>query len=87
MINAKKVLKEIKEAVSLEEASLVQLKKEAEKSAKLRHHTLGPWKDYSSRAGSEAECTKCGADCEVLLAPHPNEIDIGGSAVAINCKD
>jgi hypothetical protein len=32
-------------------------------------------------------CTKCGKYVQVCTKPQPNEIDIGGTAVALNCKN
>ena len=85
MIEAKKVLRKIEEIVSLVEANLNQLKHKAESSAGLRHHTLGPWKDYSNQGGSMAECTKCGAWCEVTASSRSKDIDVDGPAVVIDC--
>lgn len=31
-------------------------------------------------------CQKCGRQAMVTISPLPNEIDIGGEAVAVNCN-
>ncbi len=54
------------------------LKKEAEKSAKWRGHSM-IWE------GNAGTCEHCGAWVQVLNRPQANEIEIGGSAVAVNC--
>lgn len=32
-----------------------------------------------------AKCRRCGAEVQVILYPKPNEINIGGEAVALTC--
>jgi hypothetical protein len=75
--------------------NLDDLKKEADASATWRQHHLGPWDDTRhgsardlaagyDRQTSIAEC-RCGAYVQVDTNPPPNGIDIGGSAVAVNC--
>ncbi len=64
--------------------TLETLKREASESAAWRGHTLGPWQDSGKR--SYAEC-ECGAGVQVDTKPPANGINIGGSAVAINCPN
>ena len=71
-----------------------RLKKEARESATFRGHQLGRFihlNRYSqvhsqARPVFQAECSVCGAWVQVLTRPYPNEIEIGGNAVAINCQ-
>jgi len=65
-----------------------RLKKEAMESAKWRGHKfVGPWlvNDYISHKNYIRVCSTCEAQVYINTKPAPNEIDIGGSAVAINC--
>lgn len=67
--------------------TLDELKQEAESTAIWRGHTLPEkWTDYKSREGAEMRCQRCGKEMQVLVAPRPNEIDIGGEMVAIGCQ-
>lgn len=61
------------------------LKKSAEESTKWRGHVLGKWR--KSGRGAFAFCTLCHKAVTVLTNPKPNEIDISGEAVALNCGD
>lgn len=70
---------------------LQRLQKEAIKSVAFRGHMLGPW-GISSRRGACVSATlacctnsNCKAYVQVNANPMPNEIDIGGDAVALNC--
>lgn len=65
--------------------SLAALKREATKSAKWRGHHLGQWQDSSDKRSSIADCENCDAYVQVNTRPLPNDIDIGGSAVAVGC--
>jgi len=61
---------------------------EAKQAAKFRGHDLFSFthvKDVPRLANSV--CRKCGAYVGVNAKPQPNEIDIGGEAVAVNCPD
>lgn len=61
-----------------------RLIKSAEFSAKYRGHKLAKWERYKMSASTK--CTICNAHVSVLTKPLPNQIEIGGEAVAINCK-
>jgi hypothetical protein len=65
-----------------------QLKKEALKSCKWRGHTMNRFKmhDFFNQTIAYSNCKNC--DCQVVvnIAPMPNQIDIGGEAVALNCN-
>jgi len=65
--------------------SLLALKREARHAVQQRGHRLGAW--IPSHAGRAcAECAVCGAWVTVNRYPMPNEIEVGGSAVAIECR-
>ena len=68
--------------------TLTSLKRQATECAEWRGHKLvwsAPHRgEY--RSVQYAECCKCGASVSISTNPLPNEIDIGGSAVAIGCK-
>lgn len=62
-----------------------KLRKEAREVAAWRGHELNHF--VVDQYGAIATCRNCSADVAITLRPMPNEIDIGGSAVAIGCKD
>lgn len=66
-----------------------QLKDEAIRSSALRKHALGGWTRSKSRPETveTASCTRCGATVTVNTNPRPNEIDVGGRAVAVTCPN
>ena len=69
--------------------SLLNLKREAEEAATRRGHRLewtSPWHG-EHRSVQQAECAACGAFASVSTRPMPNEIDVGGSAVAVDCLE
>lgn len=64
-----------------------RLRREALDSTRFRGHnmrvfhwdrTLDRWRGFST-------CRECGMYVQVLTHPMPNDIDIGGEAVATNC--
>jgi len=66
---------------------LYRLKLEAQDACRFRGHKLGAFKHLGEvRKYAMAECVKCGAWVQVCDAPMPNEIDIGGPAVAVSCE-
>lgn len=68
-------------------AELSRLKEEADHLATLRGHVLrwsSPWHgEYASLQG--AMCEVCEKELWVTTKPMPNEVDIGGEAVALTC--
>lgn len=66
-------------------ASLRSLKREARESATWRGHKLRPFVTYHDGKVATATCRDCPVSVTVNTHPAPNEIDIGGDAVAINC--
>jgi hypothetical protein len=63
---------------------LTKLKREAMKAYKFRGHKMSPWCDITR--GSGCYCLVCGKWVQVLLKPLPNEISIGGGAIALYCS-
>ena len=67
---------------------LSTLKKRAASTTTNRGHRL-KWKNSigwrGDVIGAIGVC-KCGAYVQCLLKPEPNQIDIGGNALAIGCK-
>jgi len=74
-----------------------KLKRDATESAARRGHVLRRfWKIEPTRSEEippfanrgewwRSECVHCWADVDVHTQPMPNEIDIGGEAIALNC--
>lgn len=64
-----------------------RLKKEALESCKLRGHNMKRFirHDYWPTV-RYAHCRNCGRQVVVNSRPQPNGIEIGGEAVALNCK-
>jgi hypothetical protein len=63
--------------------ALIALQREAARAARFREHRLGRWEEHETWA--TAKCRDCPAQVTVNTKPMPNEIDIGGDAVAVNC--
>lgn len=63
-----------------------KLKERAIESCKLRHHKMGHFSYVKNNNFDTATCELCGMYVDVKVKPLPNEIDIGGSAVALNCE-
>ncbi len=61
------------------------LKKEARESYDFRGHKEAKWKDQNYHTAI-LECP-CGKYVQVNSKPQANQIDIGGDAVALDCKD
>ena len=64
---------------------IVRLKREAREAADWRGHDLGRFTPSWHSLHFTAYCRRC--DEWVMVTPHPlpNEIEVGGSAVALNC--
>lgn len=65
--------------------TLNELKASAKESTDFRGHHLGEWQDNGT--GSQNTCLECGKQVQVLTDLLPNDIEIGGEAVAIGCTD
>lgn len=60
--------------------------KEAREAAEWRGHNLYRFKHHNGyRVIASTECKDCGYYVGVNARPLPNEIEISGSAVALNC--
>lgn len=67
---------------------LQELQISALKSTRFRGHEMGPFTPDERKVECHsqlAECTKCGMAVCINAKPQPNEIDVGGEAVALNC--
>jgi len=63
-----------------------RLKKEARLAAQRRGHYLDPFHQVANHLGAwDSSCVKCGRGVQVRLYPLPNEIQIGGECVALDC--
>ena len=67
----------------------LELEQPARQSAELRGHKLSDFATgYGSRKTfSEAYCVKCSMVVGVDVRPQPNGIEIGGTAIALNCTE
>jgi hypothetical protein len=63
---------------------LAKLKQRSLESANWRKHTMSRFKALG-QYHHLSTCIACGAEVLVNLKPQPNEIDVGGEAVAVNC--
>ena len=66
---------------------LERLIREARESCNFRGHKMAQFRRSKSGVYAAAYCTKCDRSVVVLTNPLPNEIDIGGEAVALGCCD
>ena len=62
------------------------LRKLASETATLRGHWLQPWINTAPHM-NEASCRNCGKEVTLNVKPAPNEIAIGGEAMALGCSD
>jgi hypothetical protein len=83
MNKAKELIKLVEYEVT---GNLEELKKEAMEAAEFRGHEMGPWEQEGSNQATST-CSVCGKTVTANAAPAPNDIDIGGGAVALNCKE
>jgi hypothetical protein len=67
-------------------AQLDRLMREARKAMRFRGHN--PVTDWKEKGRAKLHCCNEGCDMGVwiIVKPLPNEIDIGGEAVALNCN-
>lgn len=65
-----------------------RLRIEALESCKWREHTMKRFEHIQTFRGivGYSKCKVCGMEVSILTNPWPNEIEIGGEAVALNCK-
>lgn len=63
---------------------LTKLKHSAKKTAEFwRRHQLERWSTFDGMAWTQ--CKVCTANVRVIVKPMPNEINVSGRAVAVNC--
>lgn len=62
-----------------------RLAKEALSACTFRGHKMGRFDHYCERS-AVAKCKLCRMEVHINAKPLPNEIDISGEAVALNCK-
>jgi hypothetical protein len=70
------------------DAGLSDLRSQAMSSASFRGHSLR-WRTAhhgEARSYQVGYCCRCGKEVCINTKPQPNGIDIGGEAVALNCK-
>ena len=65
---------------------LTRLQNEALESCNFRGHTMKRFKRIN-QTNSVSVCADCGKQVHVNTKPRPNEIEIGGEAVALSCED
>jgi len=63
---------------------LERLRLEALESCRFRRHNMGRFRRYNDTI-RYSHCQQCGAQVVINSRPQPNEIDIGGEAVAVYC--
>ena len=64
---------------------ITRLIKEAKEGCECRGHDMSVFYHYANDTRAYASCKLCGRRVDVCARPMPNEIDIGGEAVALNC--
>ena len=64
--------------------AMKKLQKEAKESSRFRQHDLAEFVQLGPHL-AVAECVHCGMEVACNTRPQPNEIDIGGEAVALDC--
>ncbi len=69
---------------------LERLRIQAIEATTARGHTLERFRHYGppwAHRLANARCAVCRREVHINARPYPNEIDIGGRALAINCGD
>jgi len=64
---------------------LAELKAQALQACWFRGHDMSPWKETPDGRHHVAHCRACDMQVSVTPRPAPNEIDVGGEAVALTC--
>lgn len=65
---------------------LVRLKNEAEEACNFRGHKLHYWRNHPDGSSTNL-CYMCKKEVIVRTQPRPNEINVGGEALALDCND
>lgn len=70
------------------QAERARLEVEALDACEARGHLMHAFRpnEWRRSSCSSACCARCGRSVQVNAKPAPNEIDIGGEAVALNCS-
>lgn len=71
-------------------STVSNLKKEAQQSCKFRGHQMSKFHRVTNFCNHEiwrAYCEICNKSVDVIPRPKPNQINIGGEAVALGCED
>ena len=63
-----------------------KLQAQAFNSTSYRGHTLGIWWKQLEKDSQSRTCRTCGMEVVINRAPAPNQINIGGEAVALTCR-
>ncbi len=66
-------------------SKLAYLIDRAMEACRFRGHDMGHWQASPQRGSAYSRCLVCDAQATVKVDPLPNNIDIGGSAVAVHC--
>lgn len=61
-----------------------QLRYRARRSSRMRGHSIGRF--VGDMLVATTRCEKCGMEAQVIVNPKANEVDVGGPAVAMNCR-
>lgn len=67
-----------------------ELAKRATDAAAFRGHLMQTWtwhEHSGDRITGSSYCNTCGRGAFITTKPAPNEIDISGEAVALNCRE
>ena len=69
-------------------SKLASLRYKAQVACKLRGHDMRPFEqsDWYKATKRYSTCCRCDMQVAINAQPAANEIDIGGEAVALNCK-
>lgn len=60
---------------------------DAESTATWRGHNMSTFLKVRGKPWFDSWCKKCGKDVRVNLWPAPNETDVSGPAIAVNCDE
>jgi hypothetical protein len=67
---------------------LGHLREQAETACKSRGHSIEWSAPYHGESQSIQHgcCNHCDREVQIIMNPRPNQIDVGGEAVALNCN-
>lgn len=66
-----------------------RLIKSTKEFTKFRKHDMKPFRHFEmyGNPAAESACKNCGRWVQVLTHPAPNDVEIGGPAIALDCGD